>query len=226
MEIVPSEIEAINYVKQVTKFHPFKQIYLGGHSKGGRLALRGAKEINKTKRLLGVYSFDGPGFQDEFYDQKYEEIKGKTKYFLPSESIIGRLFSPRSDYIIVASTRNLLNQHDAYSWIVVDDHFARTDDFSNRSTILVNAINDVIKNYNDEQKHMFVDALFSLFEKAGIKELTYFEKQGFSKRDFLFELIKDLKDTPKDMRDALIEVLLHIFKDVVKNSLKDFRRLI
>ena len=226
MQIVPSEVEAINYVRKVTKYHPFKTIYLGGHSKGGRLAIRGAKEVTRINRLAGVYSFDGPGFQDDFYDEKYEAIKSKINIFLPSESIIGRLFSPRNDYYIVSSTKKLLNQHDAYSWVIENDQFVREDVFSVRSTIIVDAINDVIKKYDDETKYKFVEALFSLFEKAGITELTFFEKEGISKRALLFAMIDDLRDVPKDIRSVLMEVLFRIFKDILKNSLKDFRKLI
>ena len=54
LDIVPSEIEAIQYLKDVSYNFIFKKLYVGGHSKGGRLAITAAKRLNRNYKLLGL----------------------------------------------------------------------------------------------------------------------------------------------------------------------------
>ena len=74
LDTVPSEIEAIQYLKDVSCNFVFKKLYVGGHSKGGRLAITAAKRLNKNYKLLGVYSFDAPNYPSECYDTDYKSI--------------------------------------------------------------------------------------------------------------------------------------------------------
>ena len=60
---VPSEMEAVRYLRKVTDGRQDK-IRLGGHSKGGHLAIFAATTADPetASRIDHVYSFDGPGF--------------------------------------------------------------------------------------------------------------------------------------------------------------------
>ena len=51
LETVPSEISAFKYANEVSSRIWFKRIYLGGHSKGDRLAASAAKGLFNKEEL-------------------------------------------------------------------------------------------------------------------------------------------------------------------------------
>lgn len=60
---IPSQVEALEYVSKVQK-HLTPKIYLGGHSKGGNLAVYTLVKSNEKlqERIETVFSHDGPRF--------------------------------------------------------------------------------------------------------------------------------------------------------------------
>ena len=78
---VPAQEKAIKYLSKYT--FGSKKIYLGGHSKGGNLALVAAMYTPQLKqfRIKKVYNNDGPGLRrKEFESGKYRRDSGCFKY--------------------------------------------------------------------------------------------------------------------------------------------------
>ena len=67
MHPVPAQSDAAEYLESVA-LHTDGKIYVGGHSKGGNLAVYAAVKANAaTKaRIENVYNNDGPGFDADF----------------------------------------------------------------------------------------------------------------------------------------------------------------
>ena len=66
---VPSQTEAINYVnKNIKLFGP--KVIIGGHSKGGNLALISGMYMKKYKqhKILKIYSNDGPSIRKKEFE--------------------------------------------------------------------------------------------------------------------------------------------------------------
>ena len=63
---VPAQTASIAYLKKAAK-NTAGPLYLAGHSKGGNLALYSAAHAEPAvrERLVRIYSFDGPGLDDE-----------------------------------------------------------------------------------------------------------------------------------------------------------------
>ena len=119
---IESQLSAKEYLENVAKKYLDKQIRLGGHSKGGNLALYAAifadEEIKK--RILNVYNNDGPGFNEDIVNLKeYKETIGKVITYIPQDSIFGMLLEHKEKYIIVKSIEKGVMQHDVYSWEVL-----------------------------------------------------------------------------------------------------------
>ena len=84
---VPAQQSAVDYVEQTVK-GLFKKYYLGGHSKGGNLAIYSAVFSNPKfqRKIAGVYSYDGPGFNRTMVnDAAYIAIKDRIHAFVPEE---------------------------------------------------------------------------------------------------------------------------------------------
>lgn len=209
LDIVPSEVDAINYANQQRKKHPFKDIYIGGHSKGGRLAVRAGKEIYKKNNLKAVFSFDGPNFTDSFYDYKYDEMKSLIYEYAPGDSIVGRLIKDRKK-IIVDSSKELIHQHDAYSWLVEDNHFVHLDKYTSRSDKIAVITNKTFYNFDNQTKSIVINTLFDVADSLGIHKL----KSGESVTTLVKNIISDIriewKNIPKENRKIVLKVLFDI----------------
>lgn len=215
LEIVPSEIDAIKYIDEQRHKHPFKDIYIGGHSKGGRLAIRAGKEVYKKNNLQAVFSFDGPNFVDSFYDAKYDEMKSLIYEYAPNESIIGRLIKDRKKIIIESNAKGIY-QHDAYSWQIEDDHFVHLDNYTAKSDKIVKVANGVVEKVDNEAKSIFVNTFFDLIDKLNVTELDDDKHTLFVVRNALSSLRIEWKNTPKEHRKVLLQVLLTTLLLIVK----------
>lgn len=190
-EQIPSDIRAVEYVMETISLLKKKPLYLVGHSKGGRLAIYSAKQIAIYKYLTGVYSFDGPGFEESFYDEQYLTIVNRIQKIIPEASIIGKLFHSDETKIICSLSKSIM-QHDCYNWIIEADHFVESKDPKKHNFKIANAINNAMENFTDEEKYIAVDVLYELMNELNIKE--------FGNKDYNKELLKfAIKNFPRAM---------------------------
>ena len=218
LDMVPSEIEAIKYLNMVTMKHWFRKIYVGGHSKGGRLAITASKGMEHKKRLTAIFSFDAPNYPSGFYDANYKKIDSLVLAYAPNESIIGRLMNEYHQKRIVKSTNNILMQHDTFSWIVDDCSFAYDYSYTEKSTRIVNTINQMLTNSDEETKHQFIDTLFDFFDRLNIEKLPN-EKDflGFFARR-IPAFVGEWKNTSKEGRTAIKKIVFELLKDYFINK--------
>ena len=213
LEMVPSEVEAINYLNDIAYFFFFKKFYAGGHSKGGRLAVSASKALKKKNKLLGVYSFDAPNFPPAGYDDNYKSVDSIIHDYTPDESIIGRLMHEFRPKTIISSSNALLMQHDAFSWDLNDHSFIRKDVYTERSTHIVNTINYALYNYDEDRKKEFIDTIFDFLARLDIEKLPG-EKELLPFLASKFGTIKEeWKNTSKEKRAVVKKMLFDIAKD-------------
>ena len=122
-DTVPSQIDAVNYLNSIAKKYDNEnlKIFVGGHSKGGNLAIYAAAfcDLKFQEKIVTVYNNDGPGFSENIVDtEEYRRILPKIQTFMPQTSIIGRLLNHKEKIIILESTQTGIMQHDLYSWQV------------------------------------------------------------------------------------------------------------
>ena len=215
LETVPSEIDAIQYLRDVIDSFFLKKVYVGGHSKGGRLAVTASKNARKTNRILGIYSFDAPNYPSSCYDEDYKAIDRYIHDYTPDESIIGRLMTEYRRKKIIASSNTLLMQHDAFSWEINEKSFVHKRRYTDRSTHIVDTINYALNNYDEEMKKEFIDTIFEFLFKLNIEKLP---SEGQFIPFFLakFPVAKKMwKETPKEKRAVVKKMLFNVAKDYI-----------
>ena len=64
LEEIPSQKQSVAYVARMARQYPDKTIRIGGHSKGGNLAVYSAVKSDGAiqERIVAVHNNDGPGF--------------------------------------------------------------------------------------------------------------------------------------------------------------------
>ena len=216
MSTIPSEVDAIEYINNVRRMHPFIDMYIGGHSKGGRLAIRAFKEVYKKNTIKGVYSYDNPNFDKSFYDEDYLHIKDKIYEYAPNESIIGRLICDNKRKIIVKSNAKLLMQHDAYSWEIDNNHFVREYSFTQRSDKISAIINETLERLDHDTKFVFINAFFSLMERLDIVEFRDSEYNKKLVLNALSNIRIEWKNTPWEERKTILKVLWSILVIIIR----------
>ena len=146
------------------------EVYAGGHSKGGNLAIYAAAFCDPALQPLvtGVYSFDGPGFNHYITQtEAYQAILPKVDLIIPESSLIGILMSNTDAKKIVKCSAEGSNQHNPYTWLIERDHFEEARARSGSSVFLDGTINKWLDRLDDESKERFVRIVFDVIDAAG-----------------------------------------------------------
>lgn len=209
---VPSQQMAIDYLEEEVHFFD-KNIYVGGHSKGGNLALISCMMASSfvRNRVKNIYNFDGPGVrEEEYHSGAYERISRKVKMFVPAQSVVGMILYHDLNYTVVESSNKGLFQHDGMSWQCFGSFFVETK-LSEKSIHFYKEMRDFLKDIPKEERAEFVSSIFLVFDKAGI---TSTEKVTFSKilkaTTFIGSLTTDKKI--KDKLKKIFVILKNYFK--------------
>ena len=183
---IPSQTEALKYLTKIGS--KSKRIIIGGHSKGGNLAIYSAFNAREDiqDKIVSVYSFDGPGFPLEALDSiGYRRISKKIVKIVPQSSVIGLLLKNPENIRIIRSSSVSLLQHDPFTWQVYDDCLVEAKKLSNDAIKRNLKINKVLTNLTDKDRQLFVEALFEMIERTGATDFD----------DFLKNLFKTLPST-------------------------------
>ncbi|MCR4581409.1 MAG: DUF2974 domain-containing protein, partial [Bacilli bacterium] len=119
--LIPAQKKCIHYLSTNIKILSEKKYIIGGHSKGGNLALVGTMHLSplKQKKVKAIYSFDGPGLNDrEFKSYRYVNVVKKYHLIMSNYAIVGLLLNHKENYKIVSSYKKGLYAHSIYNWRV------------------------------------------------------------------------------------------------------------
>lgn len=217
---VASQRQAINYVNRRFIFDR-KEIILGGHSKGGNLAMVAGMYANMFVRnkIIKIYNNDGPGLLKEYYESKnYANIKDKLVHIVPNYGVVGLLLHHSDDYIVVRSTKKNVLCHDVHTWVVLDNSFMRGI-LDSYSKMLDAEIIKWLNKYTRDERERFVLAMFDIFDRAKIDSLI----DVLDNKVLIFDLIneyKELDDIDIKMLKDFIRMLFKCFKEVKIEEIK------
>jgi len=146
LEEIPSQKQAVEYVARVARQYSDKTIRIGGHSKGGNLAVYSAAKSSGEiqERIVAVHNNDGPGFAWDISETPgHKRIASRIHTILPQTSVVGMLMEHEKRYQVVHSTYDGLYQHDGFSWQVLGTQFnvtAYADERICRSTLVEGSV--------------------------------------------------------------------------------------
>ncbi|MDO4651080.1 MAG: DUF2974 domain-containing protein [Eubacteriales bacterium] len=150
---VSAQIEAVRYLNAVGRKYPEKQIRVGGHSKGGHMAVYAAANCDADirERIVKIYNNDGPGFRSEFLESpEYKSVYDRIYRIIPEKSVVGMLLEDRSEPIIVKGTGKGIMQHNGMSWQVLGNRFERVDRLNDTSVTFDAAMTNWLENFDDD----------------------------------------------------------------------------
>ncbi len=210
LEEVPSQRRAAEYLNALD-LPPDTALYVGGHSKGGNLAVWGAVHAaDAVKRhIRRVFSNDGPGFSEGMTDSPaYREIADRLTFLLPEDSLVGLLLEHDDGYEVISSTRRGLFQHDGMTWEVEGNRFLRADGLSRRGIRSDTVIRDRIAAMSREEKKTLVGLIFDVLDSTGAKTLTDLGRGSFRTVASLVRSVAELTKEEQESGIYLIRKLL------------------
>lgn len=165
---VPGQSFSVKYLNMVVGRLPLP-FYIGGHSKGGNLAVYAAMNCQKElqERIIQVYNMDGPGFRPEVLELcNFDSIEEKVVKIIPHSSVVGLVFEQSDRYKIVKSKALGLLQHDTFSWIVKYGRFVDAGPLFQGHKFANDTMNEWILSLEEEKRRVFVDAVYQVITAA------------------------------------------------------------
>lgn len=216
MDEVPAQRMTAEYLDRLP-LSKHAQLYVGGHSKGGNLAVWGAVHASESVRahILRVYSNDGPGFSEGFLaSEAYRSLADRVMYLIPQSSLVGLLLSrdesPTSCRKVIRSSQLGIFQHNGLSWEVLGGAFVPAEGLSGRGKRNDNGIRARIDDMTAEERRHLTELLFGVLESTGAKTLTELNRDMVRNAMTIRRTLNDMDRESKDMALYLIGKLFNI----------------
>lgn len=217
---VSSQKKAIQYVNKRFLFSN-KKIILGGHSKGGNLALVAGMYANMfvRKKIIQIYNNDGPGLlREQFESKEYSRIRDRLVSIIPNYSIVGILLYHSDDYVVVRSAKKGVMAHDLNTWVVSDKAFMRAE-LDSYNKALDSEIIKWLRKYSREDRKRFVLSMFDILKRAEIESFLEISDNKKVILDLINES-KELSDVDREMLMDFVKMIFKCFKDVKIDEFK------
>lgn len=201
---IPAQHIAAEYTRQVAKQYPRRKLRLGGHSKGGNLAVWAALKApdGVQKRIISVWSNDGPGFHEDILSlPEHQAVAERIVTIVPQSSLVGMILEHDEDYTVVESNQKGLMQHDGFSWEVKGPAFVRLGAVTRQGRHNDLVLKEWVRNMPLDQREKFVEGLFAVLTASGAQTLTDLKEESLKGAK---AMVKAMKDMEKDTRDALL----------------------
>lgn len=211
LDVVPAQQSAVQYLNELkAKF--MTKILVGGHSKGGNLAIYAALHCqNKIKsRIKHIFNYDGPGFlKDITKSPEYQRIAPMISTYVPQTSIIGRLLNCNEEYKVVKSNQKLVWQHDYFSWEVDVDDFVYDDEVDPTSNLLDNIISEWLGTVTLEEREQFIDIIYRSLLTTNASNFKELDLKGIKG---IKQVLKMLEHLNKEDKKVVNKVAWMFFK--------------
>ena len=213
---VAAQRKAVDYTIRMARQYPRRKLRLGGHSKGGNLAIWAGVFVPEQvqRRIEQVWCNDGPGFlADIRLLPQYRWVEKRILSIVPRSSVVGMLLHHEEKQIIVESSQTGLLQHDGFSWQVLGDRFVRADSMTRQSRLSHRTLREWVERMPMEQKARFVEGLFEVLSASGAETLSDLKEDWLKNAAAMARAMKDME---KDTRDAL----LYAVKVLVESNMR------
>ena len=220
MPEVPAQTMAVQYVRDMARQYPRRKLRLGGHSKGGNLAVYAAVQcpVAVQRRIESVWSNDGPGFHEDFLElPQHRRVAERIHSIVPKSSVVGMLLEHEEDYTVVDSDQLGLWQHDGFSWQVMGRSFVTLGKITRQAQLSDTTLRQWLRGMSPERREKFVDALFTVLKSSGAATLTDLKTESFKA---VGPMVKAMKDLDKETRDGLLDFVGMLFMSNLRLTLE------
>lgn len=223
LETIPSQRRSLEYLKRIAEQYRGKPLRVGGHSKGGNLAIFSAvyAPAEVQDRIIAVYNNDGPGFRSDLSElEGYRRVADRIFTFKPQMSIIGQILEHSQNVTVVHSTGSGIWQHNGFTWEVYGREFVHLPDFSRGGKRTEETLETVMDKLSFEQRGKFGEALYEVLTGTGARTLSDLNEEKLKNAAGMLKTYRDLDD---ETRRALFEAIKLLLTQGAKSFMQDVR---
>ena len=168
-EPVPSQRGAAAYLNRIGA-DATGPLYVGGHSKGGNLAVYAAGMVRDEVRakIAMCFSHDGPGLSSQLIELTGWDGSFSLDKTVPGESLVGMLFERSQEgLVVVRSSKQGVLQHSPFSWEVQGNDFVLEQGMDYGVWRLGQRLNDWLDALGEAQRKELVELIVWLMDATG-----------------------------------------------------------
>ena len=221
LSTIPAQRMAVQYLQAAAAALPAQPLRVGGHSKGGNLAVFAAVFCGDAvqNQLLAIYNNDGPGFRTSLLPlEQHRRVAERIVTILPESSVVGMLLEHEERYQVVRSTQVGLMQHDGFSWQVRGEAFEHLTELAEGGKIMDQTLKAFLQELTEPQRVQFVDTLFAILTCTDASTLTDLKEGGLKTAS---AMVKALQALDKPTRKALSGTLRLLLKSGARSVLDE-----
>ena len=192
---IPSQKEAVKYLKAAANQFPDCRFQIGGHSKGGHLAIyASAAAPERIKARIGkVWVNDGPGLEERYCRSKgYVAIKERIVSFAPESSVVAMVYPIPEGTVVVASAAKGLTEHDAKTWLIRDGHLVRREARTKQSVAAGRKLHRWFDRFTAEEQLHYTDVFFDILYATGAETFPEIQRIDTAARKKAFQKLRSL----------------------------------
>lgn len=211
--IVGSQQEALKYINYIGR--NCTRIFVGGHSKGGNLAVYAAAQCEPEiqDKIVQVYSNDAPGFTKEFLEgEGLQRILPRIQRYMTEGSIVGTFFEHKKEPILIKSSAKGVMQHDCLSWETEGNRFIKCKEQNRSAIAFEETMNAWLLGISPEEREAFINDFFSVLEAPGAETLTQLQEGGLKSLRMMLKQKNALKPETKKIIEKLIREVVNRWK--------------
>ena len=215
---VPAQGAALDYIVRAASALPMPAI-LGGHSKGGNLAVYAGAFAPKSvqARIACIYNFDGPGFNEQVIaGAQFHQIDMRIHTFVPQSSLIGILLWHAEPFIVVRSDAGGLFQHNPYSWQVMGGRLITLPERTRESRLAEDTIKNWLSTLDSQERKTVIDGVYSVLSASdGRNVADLFEGKNVRK------ILRAVSTMDEETKEIIVDSFKRLGSSL-KDSLPDW----
>lgn len=223
LETIPSQAQALDYLERVARQYGTQKLRVGGHSKGGNLAVYSAVYASEAvqERIVRIYNNDGPGFKSSLTETPgYARVASRILTIVPQTSVVGQMLEHMQNAIVVHSTGTGIGQHNGFTWEVHGRGFVHMPDFSWSGKRTEETLESVAAELEGAQREMFVQALYEVLTGTGARTLSDLSEE---KLKSAAGMLKTYRDLDEETRKALSGAMKLLLKSGARSIIQEMR---
>ncbi len=214
MDEVPAQGLAREYLEHMASRLP-GELHVGGHSKGGNLALYAALTCSAGafERISRVWCLDAPGFRaGRFKAEDFARLGSCVMRIIPQDSLVGVLLDCPVPARVVRSNAQGIMQHSVFTWEIADDlsDFVEAERLGEGSQALHDVLAEWLAGMDDERCKQVVDALFAALGASGARDARDVFLGGKPFPQLVSDAARNLDEASRDVLGAALADLAAI----------------
>lgn len=210
-EAVPSQVRAAEYLAQVPQLSG-RRLYIGGHSKGGNLAVYAGVKCGPeiVGRIDTIFNNDGPGFTAHFVaGEDYRRMQPRIRTIVPQASVVGMLLEHTEDHIVVKSDQNGVLQHNGVHWHAMGTQFVRVKERTSSSQMIDKTMREWLGGLDEDHRRAFINALFNMLDATGATRIEELSAEGLGG---LLRAVRALGEMGEEQKRMLLRAVVSLIR--------------